>query len=234
MEEYGASVEDFSLVTVKNRKNAALNPNARFQQPVTLEEVMNSRMVASPLHLLHCSPLADGAAAAIVCSRDKAKFKRKAITIAASAMTTGTYGEDIINRCSVKYSANPGHIEISAQQAYEISGYGPEDIDILQAYDAMSPGEFWDIEKLGFCKPGEAPHLLREGFFEIEGKLPTNTDGGLMGRGHPMGATALAQIYEIVMQLRGEAGPRQVPKVKIGLAHSLGTGPNSVVTILKK
>ena len=234
MEEYGITAEDFSLVTVKNRKNAALNPNARFQQPVSLEEVMSSRIVASPLHLLHCCPLADGAAAAVVCSRDKAKNKKKAVTIAASTMTSGAYGEDKINKTSVKYPASPGHVEISARQAYEISGYGPEDIDILQAYDAMAPVEFWNIEKLGFCKPGEAPHLLRDGFFDIDGKLPTNTDGGLMGRGHPMGATALAQIYEIVMQLRGEAGPRQVQKAKIGLAHSQGTGPNSVVTILKK
>jgi acetyl-CoA acetyltransferase len=234
MEEYGATVEDFSLVTVKNRKNAALNPNARFQQPVTLEEVINSRLVSSPLHLLHCSPLADGAAAAVVCSRDKVKSKRKSITIAASTMTTGVYGEEIPNRCSVKYPANPGHIEISAKQAYEISGFGPKDIGILQAYDAMSPGELWDIEKLGFCREGEAPHLLKQGYFDIGGKLPTNTDGGLMGRGHPMGATALAQVYEIVMQLRGEAGPRQIPRLKTGMAHSLGTGPNSVVTILKK
>jgi acetyl-CoA acetyltransferase len=234
MEDYGISAEDFSLVTVKNRKNGALNPNARFQQPVTLEEVMSSRVIASPLHLLHCCPLADGAAAAVVCSRDKLKLKKKAVTIAASTMTSGAYGEDYINKTSVKYPPSPGHIEISAQQAYEASGYGPDDMDVLQAYDAMAPVELWNIEKLGFCKPGEAPRLLRDGYFDIGGKLPTNTDGGLMGRGHPMGATALAQVYEIVMQLRGEAGPRQVAKARIGMAHSQGSGPNSVVTILKK
>lgn len=235
MEEFGVSVEDFSLVTVKNRRNATLNPNARFQQPVTLDDVLNSRMIATPLRLLHCCPLADGAAAAIVCSKDKVKQKRKAVTIAASTMMTGTYGEENISRSSAKFPSSPAHmIELVAQQAFEIAGCGPEDIDVLQAYDAMSPGEIWDIEKLGFCKPGEAPHLLREGYFDIDGKLPVNTDGGLMGRGHPMGATGLAQIIEIATQLRGEAGQRQVPKAKIGMSHSLGTGPNSVVTILKK
>ncbi len=234
MEEYGATIEDISLVTVKNRKNAVLNPNARFQQPVTLAEVMNSRLVANPLRLLHCSPLADGAVAAVVCSRDKAKFKKKAVTIAAATLTSGMYGEGNCGRNSVKYPPETNYVEISARQAYEQAGYGPEDMDLIQVYDAMSPAELWDIEQLGFCKAGEAHHLMRDGFFDLDGKLPSNTDGGLMGRGHPMGATALGQIYEITMQLRGEAGKRQVPKAKIGLAHSLGAGPNSSVTILKK
>lgn len=234
MEEYGATIEDISMVTVKNRKNALLNPNARFRQQVTLREVMSSRLVSSPLRLLHCSPLADGAVAAIVCSKDKVKFKKKAVTIAAATLTSGMYGEGNCGRNSVKYPPEPNFVEISARQAYEIAGYGPEDMDVIQVYDAMSPAELWDIEQLGFCKPGEAHHLLRDGYFDLEGKLPSNTDGGLMGRGHPMGATALGQIYEIAIQLRGEAGKRQVPKAKIGLAHSLGAGPNSTVTILKK
>jgi acetyl-CoA acetyltransferase len=234
MEEYGISIDDISLVTVKNRNNAVLNPNARFQKPVRLDEVMASRMVATPLRLLHCCPLADGAAAAIVCSRDKVKQKKKAVTIAASTMTTGTYGEGKIGRDSVKFPPADDYVEISARQAYEIAGYGPDDMSLIQVYDPMSPAELWDIEKLGFCQPGEAPGLLKDGYFDIEGKLPSNTDGGLMGRGHPMGATGLGQIYEIAMQLRGEAGQRQVPRAKIGLAHSLGSGPNSVVTILKK
>lgn len=235
MEEFGATVEDFSLVTVKNRRNATLNPNARFQQAVSLDEVMSSRVIAAPLRLLHCCPLADGAVAAVVCSKDKIKHKKKGVTIAASIMTTGNYGEDNISRTSAKFSSVPAlFIQQAANQAFDIAGCGPEDIEVLQVYDAMSPGELWDIENLGFCKQGDSPRLLREGYFDIDGRLPVNTDGGLMGRGHPMGATGLAQIYEIVAQLRGEAGQRQVPKAKIGMAHSLGTGPNSVVTILKK
>ena len=115
-----------------------------------------------------------------------------------------------------------------------MSGYGPEDINVLQAYDTVSSSELWDIEELGFCREGETPRLLRDGAFDIDGKLPVNTDGGLMGRGHPMGATGLGQIIEVVTQLRGEAGPRQVKRARIGLAHAMGSGPNSTVTILSK
>lgn len=235
MDEFGATVEDFSLVTVKNRRNATLNPNARFQQTVSLDDVMNSRLIAAPLRLLHCCPLADGAVAAVICSKDKIKHKKKAVSIAASIMTSGSYDENNNGHSSEKFSDFPSfYINKGVKRAFEIASCGPEDIEVAQVYDAMSPGELWDIENLGFCKKGEAPRLLREGYFDIDGRLPVNTDGGLMGRGHPMGATGLAQIYEIVMQLRGEAGQRQVPKARIGLSHSLGTGPNSVVTILKK
>ncbi len=237
MKETGATVEDFSMVTVKNRKNASSNPNARFQKPVTLEEVMNSRMVAKPLHLLHCCPLGDGAAATILCSKDKLRSKNKVITVAASVLTSGVYGEQYIPadmRKSLKFAPREGLVELSANQAYEISGYGPGDMDVVQAYDTMTPSELWDIEELGLCKKGEAPHLLREGVFDIGGRIPVNTDGGLMGRSHPMGATALGQIYEIVLQLRGEAGLRQIEGAKIGLAHAMGAGPNSSVTIFKR
>ena len=234
MAETGATVKDFSRVTVKNRKNGALNPNALFQSPVTLGEVMNSRMIARPLRLLHCCPLSDGAAAIILCSRDKLKSKSRVITIAASVLASGVYGEENTIK-SLRFPAPLGIAEFSAKQAYEIAGYGPEDIDVVQAYDTMTPSELWDIEKLGFCKKGEAPKLLREGAFDINGKLPVNTDGGIMSRGHPLGATAAAQLCEIVMQLRGQAGPRQIPgEPKIGLAHAMGAGPNSAVTILKR
>ena len=237
MEETGATVEDFSRVTVKNRRNGALNPNARFQEPVTIEEVMESRMVGTPLHLLHCCPLADGAAAVILCSKDKAKSLSRAITVGATVLFSGIYGEGFMAGgivSSLKYPASAGIAALSAKEAYELSGYGPEDMDVVQAYDTMAPAELWDVEKLGFCKVGEASKLLKEGVFDINGRIPVNTDGGLMSRGHPLGATAAAQLYEIVLQLRGEAGKRQVKGAKIGLAHSMGAGPNSSVTILKK
>lgn len=237
MTETGATAEDFSRVTVKNRKNASLNPNAHFQTPVTLEEVMNSRMIATPLRLLHCCPLTDGAAAIILCSRDKLRSRKRVVTVAASVLTSGVYGETGSGANAVgslKFTPSLDTTQLSVKQAYEISGYGPEDIDVVQVYDTMAPGELWDLEKLGFCKGGEAPHLLRAGYFDTNGKLPTNTDGGLMGRGHPMGATAAAQICEIALQLRGQAGQRQVEGAKIGLAHSMGAGPNSSVTILKR
>jgi acetyl-CoA acetyltransferase len=238
MEDYGATVEDFSLVAVKNRRNAALNPLATFQKEVTLEEVLNSRMVSTPIRLLHSTPLSDGAAAAILCSEDKLKSKSPMIRVDAAVLTTGVYGEVTKSGSmpggSIKFPAAKGRVELSAEQAYEISGYGPEDIDVLQAYDTMAPSELWDIEKLGFCKRGEAPRLLREGVFDIGGRIPTNTDGGLLGRGHPMGATGLGQIHEVVLQLRAQAGPRQVEGARIGLCHAMGAGPNSAVTILRR
>jgi acetyl-CoA acetyltransferase len=233
MTETGATVEDFSRVTVKNRKNGALNPNAFFQTPVTFEEVMHSRVVATPLRLLHCCPTCDGAAAIILCSKNKLKSKTNRITVAASVLASGVYGGENPVK-SVKFPPSFDIVEFSAKQAYEISGYGPEDMDVVQAYDTMAPSELWNLEKLGFCKKGEAPKLLRNGTLEINGKLPVNTDGGLMSRGHPLGATAAAQICEIVLQLREQAGPRQVGRAKIGLTHARGAGPNSAVTILKR
>jgi len=239
MEETGATEEDFARVTVKNRKNGALNANARFQKEVTLEEVLFSRMIAKPMRLLHCCPLADGGAAIILCSRNKLKSRSKVVTVAASVLNSGIYGSETGGTGSTggggSVRIHNDLIELSAKEAWKTSGYGPEDIDVVEAYDTMAPGELWDLEKLGFCKKGEAPHLLGEGAFDINGRLPVNTDGGLMSRGHPLGATAAAQIIEIYKQLRGEEGTRQVPgNPKIGLAHCMGAGSNSVITILKK
>lgn len=237
MQKYGATEEDFARVCVKNRKNGALNPNARFQKSVTIEEVMDSRVIATPLRLFNCCPMADGAAGFILSSKEKVKNKRKGFLVASSVLTSGVYGEEMY-QCgivsSVKYPAVEGIVEKSSREAYEAAGYGPEDMDLIQAYDSMSPGELWDIEKLGICPKGEAPRLLLEGVFDINGKIPVNTDGGLISRGHPLGATGCAQIYEIVLQLRGEAGARQVEGAKIGLSHAMGAGPNSAVTIIKK
>lgn len=237
MNNYGVTEEDFARVSVKNRKNGSKNPNARFQKKVTLEEVLNSRLIASPLRLFNACPLADGASAFVITSEEKVKNKQKSVEIVSSTLASavygqGTYQSGTVN--SVKYYPEVGITEKTAQEAYEDSGYGPEDIHVVQAYDSMSPSELWDIEQLGFCKPGEAASLLKEGYFDIDGKLPVNTDGGLLSRGHPLGATGAAQIYEIALQLRGEAGARQVSNARVGLSHALGAGPNSAVTILKK
>jgi len=236
MHKTGASSEDISLVTVKNRQNGSLNPNARFQAPVSLEEVMASRMVSTPLQLLHCSPLADGAVGIIVSSRDKLKNAEKPVTIAASVLTSALYGDeygpgDLVG--SLKYPPAENFAELSARGAYEEAGIGPEDIDVAQVYDAVAAGELWDIEELGLCPEGEAPARLRRGEFNLGGRIPVNTDGGLMARGHPLGATAGGQIYELVLQLREKAEKRQVSDARIGLAHAMGAGGNSAVTILK-
>lgn len=231
MEETGAIVEDFARVSVKNRKNGTLNPKARFQREVTLEEVLASPVISSPLRFLNACPLADGGSAAILCSRKHWKHLHKAVEVAAAIITSGTYGYEygggIVN------PKEPDCIALSTDQAWEVSGYGPEDMDLVQLYDTMSPGELWDLELMGFCKNGEAPWLLKEGAFDLNGRLPVNTDGGILSRGHPLGATGLAQIIEVVTQLRREAGPRQIKDAGIGLAHSMGAGPTSSVVILK-
>jgi acetyl-CoA acetyltransferase len=227
MHDYGATEEDLARVVVMERKNANLNPYARWYQSgnVTIEDVLNSRPVALPVRLLHAAASVDGAAAIILCSENKLKSsisKQKKVQVAASIHTTGVFGaEEGLNKSAVK-------------QAWDISGYGPEDMDLIQVYEAMAPAFLSDIEALGFCKRGEAPRLLREGYFDIHGKLPVNTDGGLVGCGHPLGATGARQIIEIITQLRGATGPRQVKGAKIGMTHSSGAGPNSVITVLKR
>ncbi len=235
MEKSGATVDDFSLVTLKNRKNGSVNPNARFRKPVTLEAINASRIIATPLRLFHCCPLADGAVAFVICSRDRIKHPRTPVRVAASVLTTALYGDeyppgDLVK--SLKHPPAENFVALSARQAYEAAGIGPEDVDIAQVYDAVAPGELWDLEELGLCPEGEAPHCLRKGDFDLNGKLPVNTDGGLIARGHPLGASAGGQIYELALQLRKEAGPRQVDDVKVALAHAMGAGPNSAVTIL--
>ncbi|MFC2036340.1 thiolase family protein [Chloroflexota bacterium] len=234
MHDYGATEEDFARIVVMERKKANLNPYARWFESgeVTIEDVLNSRMIATPVRLLHAAAMVDGAVGIILCSEDKLKSsisRDKKIEVAASVHTTGIYGED-----SIKFKSDTNLTKEAAKRAWEISGYGPEDMDVIEVYEPMAPAFLSDVENIGFSKPGEATHLLREGYFEIGGKLPANTGGGLVGCGHPLGATGGRQIIEIITQLRGTAGQRQVQGAKIGLTHSMGAGPNSVVTILKK
>jgi len=232
MEEYGSTIEQVALVSVKNRKNGALNPYAGFQKGVTLEEVLNSRMIATPLRLLMCCANGDGAAAAILCSLDRLRSRSKVITVAASVLVSETYG-NVKGAGSIKFH-NPDRTEIAARQAFEMSGYGPEDMDLVEVYDAMASSEIISGEKLGLCRKGEYGPLLERGAFNLDGSLPTNTSGGLISRRHPLSATALAQIIEVVCQLRGEAGARQVAGAKVGMCHCLGAGGNCAITILKR
>jgi len=220
---------------VMERKNAIMNPYAFWYQKseITIEEVLNSRYVASPIRFLMTCANADGASAAILCTKNRLKSKEKAVTIAAATHATATYGYNSLNN-KVKETGNPNATELASKQAWEMSGYGPEDMDVIQVYDAMSPGFLWEVEECGFCKPGEARGLVKDGYFDITGKMPANTDGGLMGRGHPTGATGLAQIIELFFQLRGEAGPRQVPNAKIGFSSCTAGGPNGLCHVLKR
>ncbi|MEW6667602.1 MAG: thiolase family protein [Thermodesulfobacteriota bacterium] len=234
MKEYGWKQEHFARITAKNKHNGSLNPDAQYQSPMSIEEILESRVVSWPITLYMCSTMADGAAAAVLCSKDVASklSEKPPITIAAASLRSGeAIGED------------DGQIRV-ARDAYEISGVGPEDIEVAEVHDAMAPGEMFRIVKLGFCKADEVGRRVEEGYFELSGRLPVNTSGGLAARGHPIGATGLAQIAEIVWQLRGEAGKRQVkgrntPFPKIGLTQNAGgyieRSPAAVsVTILKR
>jgi acetyl-CoA acetyltransferase len=218
------------------RKNSTLNPNAMFQQEITREDVLSSRTIASPLTLLMNCANADGAAAVILCAKNKLKSNAKMVTIASVVQTSATYGTALAggSLSMTTEAKNPDCIELAAKQIWETSGYGPEEMDVIQVYDPFSPAFLWNVEKCGFCKRGEAPRLLKEGFFDIGGKLPANTDGGIMGRGHPTGATGIAQVAEIFFQLREEAGSRQVKGAKIGFAQGSSPGPNAVLTVLKR
>jgi acetyl-CoA acyltransferase len=227
----GASVEDAAAVAVKNRAHAASNPRAQFREPLTTEQVLTSRMIADPLRLLMCSPVADGAAAVVVCSEERARSLAAAqpVHIAASALRSGGSGDIESN----------GAVRRAAVAAYEAAGVGPTDIDVAEVHDAAAPAELLTYEQLGLCDPGGAPALLAEGTTRLGGRRPVNPSGGLLSRGHPVGATGLAQIVELVDQLRGRCGPRQVDGARLALAQNSGgymSGEEAVavVTILAR
>jgi acetyl-CoA acetyltransferase len=215
MEEYGTTREQMAKVAVKNRFHASLNPTAQYQTPTTIEEVLSSRVVADPLTVLECSPISDGAAAVLLASEDAVKrFSGKPVEIIASVQVSGTYSfTDILNIDTTRRAA---------KKAYEMAGVGPEDIDLAEVHDCFSIAEIIHYEELGFCKKGEGGRFIDSGAPFLGGKKPVNTSGGLIAKGHPLGATGVAQIVEILYQLRGQAGKRQVPNARIGLTHNGG------------
>ena len=216
MHEYGTTMEQFANVTVKNRGNGTLNPRSQFQRSVTVEEVMNSRMISSPLTLYHCCPTSDGCAVAVLASAEVARrYTSNPITVAASSQTSGTYRDDLD---ITKFEPTIR----SSRQAYEEAGIGPEDISLAELHDCFSIAEIIHYEDLGFCSKGQGGELIDGKETEINGRIPVNPSGGLLAKGHPIGATGIAQIVEIVDQLKGRAGARQVDNPKVGLAHCLG------------
>lgn len=216
MHDFGTTREQLAMVAAKNRKNACYNPRAQYRKAVTIEEVLNASVIVEPLTLLSCCPTGDGAAAAILASKKIAKkYPAKPITIAASVLRSGEYrpGREITTLdATVK----------AAQQAYERAGVGPEDIDIAEVHDCFTPAEIVHYEDLGFCPKGEGGRFIAEGHSQIGGKIAVNTSGGLLSKGHPLGATGIAQIAEIIWQLRGQAAERQVARATIGLTHCAG------------
>jgi acetyl-CoA acetyltransferase len=217
--EYGLTCEQLALVSVKNRRNGAKNVNAQFQEQVSLSQVLGSRPIADPLTLLQCCPTGDGAAALIVCSGPAAKLlDTKPIKIRASELTSGKFTPGFRDMTTPEVTVR------GAAAAYEEAGVGPDDIDVAEVHDAFSIAELLYYEAFGFCGRGQAGWLIESGNTEIGGKVAVNPSGGLLSKGHPIGATGAAQIVEIVQQLRGQCGDRQVANALLGLAHATGGG----------
>jgi acetyl-CoA C-acetyltransferase len=220
MLKYGATTDDFALVAYKNHQNAFLNPKARFyKKEVTLKQIKKSPVVASPLRLFDCSLSVNGAAAAIL-TKDKSDIEIKGSSL-------------YVDRLSAFESDDMTTWEASrmaAGEAYKQAGIAPEDIDIAELHDAFTSVELISYEDLGFCGKGQGKDMIRKGITNLNGKLPINTSGGLKAKGHPISATGISQVYEIVKQMRNEAGERQVSNVKHGLAQNIG-GAGSTVTV---
>jgi acetyl-CoA acyltransferase len=214
MKRYGSTQRQLAVIASKNHNNGALNPLAQYQIPMTVEDVLNDRLVSYPLTRAMCAPIGDGAAAALICSeRFLKKLKdARAVKIRGSAIGSGTLraeGEEPIGKRV-------------AQRAYEMARLGPEDIDVAEVHDATAFGELYLSEEIGFAKEGEGGTLAESGATSLGGKIPINTSGGLECRGHPIGASGIAQIVELVFQLRGQAGKRQVQGARIALAENGG------------
>lgn len=208
------TLDDLVDVAVKSHDNGSRNPYAQYQKPVTAEEVLASRRIADPLTLLMCSSICDGAAAAVVARAGTVDPRgRPRVAVRASAMRSGETRDD---------PDMPTVATVAARQAYEQAGMGPGDFDVIEVHDAMAPGELLYYEQLGLCEEGEAGALLRSGETSLGGPRPVNPSGGLSSRGHPVGATGLAQVAELTWQLRGEADARQAPGARLALAQNSG------------
>jgi acetyl-CoA C-acetyltransferase len=222
MARTGATLRDISLVAVKNHLNAARNPLAHFQEPVTLDAVIQSRLVANPLRLFHCCPISDGSAAVVVADGGPVRIAG----IGQGADYLALRYRDSLTSFRASQDA--------ARAAYRMAGFGPERVDVAELHDAFTPFELISMEDLGLAPPGKAAALLANGETALDGRLPVNPSGGLKARGHPLGATGLAQIVELVWQLTEQAGPRQVP-ARTGLAQSIGgLATNNWVTLLTR
>ena len=239
MYDHGTTEEQIAKVAYKNHNNSVHNPNAMYRKKFTLEEILTSPLVCDPIRRLEICAPNDGAAAVVVASAELARKTgagEKAINIAACCHTIARYSADF--RCpadSMSATAhNPGPTELTAKQAYERAGLGARDIDCFEVQDTDAFCEIEICEELGLCRVGEGGKLVDEGRTEIGGDIPVNMSGGLISKGEPVGASHLGQIVEIVSQLRGQSGPRQVPGAKVGLAHVLGAGGNCAVTILQR
>jgi len=211
MARSGATVEDFAAISVKSHANGALNPNAQYRDPLTIDEVLASRVIDDPLRMLMCSPIGDGASAVIVASpRGLERLDANPVRVLGAALRSGSREE----------TESP--VVIAAKAAYEQAGIGPHDVDVIEVHDAAAPAELMASEEIGIAEPGQGPELLHAGVTSLRGRHPINPGGWLLSRGHPIGATGCAQLTELVDQLRGRCGERQVQGARIGLAENGG------------
>lgn len=217
MYEYGLKPEHLAKISVINKRNAYYNEKASYGELIDIDKVLNSRMVADPLHLYDCNTNADGAAAAVIVSEKIAKqIGGKPVEIVASCLKSGKLPERFIDMTFEDVTQR------TAEDAYNQAGCGPEDIDFAEVHDCFTIAEILRVEGLGLCERGGMIKWIQEGTIEITGKKPINPSGGLLGKGHPIGATGIAQIYELCKQLRGKAGKRQIRGARIGLAMNRG------------
>jgi len=217
MKKYGTTQRQIAIGASKNHYHGSLNPKAQYQFEVPVEAVLQDRLVSYPLTRAMCAPVGDGAAAALLCSGDylknlPSKIQNRAVKVRASVLAGGKY-RDI---------DEPGVSKTAAERAYALAGLGPQDIDVAEIHDATSFCEVYQAEMLGFCPIGEGGKFIESGATRLDGRIPINTSGGLVSKGHPVGATGLSMIYELVTQLRGEAGPRQVKNAEFALQENGG------------
>jgi acetyl-CoA acetyltransferase len=219
MHEYGLTARQLGEVSVKAHEHGALNPNAQIRKRVSIEEVMASRPVADPFTLWHCCPTGDGAAALVIASAEVARqHKTDPVRVTASEVTSGLYTNGYRDMTWAELTAR------GAKEAYEMAGVGPDDIDVAEIHDAFTIAELMYYEAFGFCERGHAYELLSSGATSLGGDICVNPSGGLLSRGHPVGATGAAQAVEIVRQLEGRSGAHQVEGARVGLAHATGGG----------
>jgi acetyl-CoA acetyltransferase len=233
MEKYGTTKEQFAKVSVKNHRHSVNNPRSQYQEACSLEEVLNARMVYDPLTILQCCPTSDGAGAAVLCSEEFAKKRgvTNPVKIVAQAMTTDKLEDFDLGALGM---IGVGMARRAAAAVYEQAGLGPEDVDVIELHDCFSTNELVTYESLGLCGEGEGGRLIDTDDVTYGGTWVVNPSGGLLSKGHPLGATGLAQCAEIIWQLNGMAEKRQVEGARVGLQHNLGLGGACVVTMYRR
>jgi acetyl-CoA acetyltransferase len=213
MQRYGTTVEQFAMISAKNSYHGSLNPRAQFREAMTVEEVLASPMIAEPLTRPMCSPIGDGAAAAVIVS--ERKMRELGLTRPVRVLSS-------VLRSGWDRSGGDGLSDVCSREAYEEAGLGPEDLSLVELHDASAPAELIAYESIGLCAKGEGGRLVAEGATKLGGRIPVSTSGGLLRKGHPIGATGIAQIVEITEQIQGRAAARQVAGARIGLCHNGG------------